>query len=54
MGPTVWEIDDARRSGSTGYEVIPNVDKCNNYRAVFDASGQADILDQWIQNVKRC
>ena len=52
--PTVWEIDEARRSGSTGYEVIhPDVDKRNNYRAVFDASGRADILDQWIQKCQK-
>jgi 3-hydroxyethyl bacteriochlorophyllide a dehydrogenase len=48
--PTVWEIDEARRDGAVGYEVVhPDTDSRNNYRAIFDASGRSDLLDQWIQ-----
>ena len=48
--PTVWEIDEARRDGAVGYEVVhPDIDNRNNYRAIFDASGRSDLLDQWIQ-----
>jgi len=52
--PTVWEIDEARMAGAVGYEVIhPDKDEKRDYRAVFDASGRADILDQWIQRCQK-
>ena len=47
--PTVWEIDEKRAVGASGYEVVhPNDDEKNNYTSVFDASGRSDLLDDWI------
>lgn len=44
--PTVWEIDPARRAGAEGYAVIaPEDDPRRDYRAIYDASGAADLLN---------
>ena len=49
--PTVWEIDEKRVSGASGYEVVhPDDDAKNNYSSVFDASGRSDLLDDWISH----
>jgi len=52
--PTVWEIDPDRRAGEHAYPVIdPADDERRDYRAVYDASGQAAILDDLIGRIVR-
>jgi bacteriochlorophyllide a dehydrogenase len=47
--PTVWEVDPARRGGAMGYEVVaPEADPRCDYAAIYDASGNADILNPLI------
>ena len=47
--PTVWELDARRQSGATGYEVVhPDADARRDYRAIYDVSGDASILDSLI------
>jgi 3-hydroxyethyl bacteriochlorophyllide a dehydrogenase len=44
--PVVWETDPARRAGDHGYDVIdPETDSRRDYRVIFDASGDAALLD---------
>jgi len=44
--PTVWEIDPTRATGAEGYEVThPDADPRRDYRAIYDASGRADLLN---------
>lgn len=52
--PTVWEVDAARRTGADGYEVIaPETDTRRDYRSIYDASGNAAILNDLIGRVAR-
>lgn len=47
--PVVWETDAQRRLGATGYEVLyPDDDSRRDYTRVFDASGDASILDSLV------
>jgi len=47
--PTVWEVDDARRSGAKNYEVLhPDQDATRAYRHIVDVSGDAELLDSLI------
>jgi 3-hydroxyethyl bacteriochlorophyllide a dehydrogenase len=47
--PRVWETQASRRDGETGYEVLaPEADTRRDYRAVYDVSGDAQILDTLI------
>ncbi len=47
--PVVWEVDPARRGGADGYEVIaPDADSRRDYRVIFDATGDAGLLDTLI------
>lgn len=47
--PTVWEVDPARQGGARGYDVIhPDDDPRRDYRAIYDASGDAGLLDSLI------
>jgi len=47
--PVVWDNNPARRSGAIGYKVIaPKDDDCQDYAAIYDASGYADGLDSLI------
>lgn len=47
--PVVWERDAARAGGAAGYPVVdPNADSRNDYRAIYDASGDASLLDTLI------
>lgn len=44
--PTVWEINETRMAGGEGYDVMaPDADGRRDYRSVYDASGDAGILD---------
>lgn len=52
--PTVWEIDAARRAGDSGYQVVhPDSDERRDYRAIYDASGDAGLLDTLIGRAAR-
>jgi bacteriochlorophyllide a dehydrogenase len=47
--PVVWEKNPARTSGAEGYTVIdPADDTRRDYRAIYDVSGDAKILDQLV------
>ena len=47
--PVVWETQAARRLGAEGYTVIsPDEDTRKDYRAIYDVSGDADILNRVI------
>lgn len=44
--PTVWEVEPARRTGAEGYQVLdPAEDPRRDYRTVYEASGNAGVLD---------
>ena len=46
---TVWELDPTRAAGAEGYTVLaPDADKRRDYRAIYDVSGDAGILDALI------
>ena len=52
--PKVWEIDSDRQSGATGYEVIaPDDDDRTDYRSIYDASGNAGLLNSLIGRIER-
>lgn len=45
--PVVWETQAHRQTGAQGYPVLsPQDDDRHNYRAVYDVSGDAQILHQ--------
>jgi 3-hydroxyethyl bacteriochlorophyllide a dehydrogenase len=47
--PTVWEAEPGRRGGARGYDVVaPEDDPRRDYLAIYDASGNAAILDDLI------
>ena len=47
--PVVWETDAQRAMGAAGYTVIhPEADPRRDYRAIYDVSGDAKLLDQLI------
>lgn len=51
--PTVWETDPARQGGAEGYTVIaPGDDARKDYRAIYDVSGDAGILDKAIARLQ--
>jgi 3-hydroxyethyl bacteriochlorophyllide a dehydrogenase len=44
--PTVWELDAERAKGGEGYRVHhPDADERRDYRAIYDVSGDSNILD---------
>ena len=44
--PTVWETNPIRAGGGAGYAVVhPRDDDRRDYRAIYDASGDASLLD---------
>jgi 3-hydroxyethyl bacteriochlorophyllide a dehydrogenase len=52
--PVVWEKNPARATGALGYAVIdPASDTRRDYRAIYDASGDAALLDLLIQSLGR-
>lgn len=47
--PTVWERNASRAEGAEGYRVlVPDQDPRRDYRAIYDASGDAAILDSLV------
>lgn len=47
--PTVWEVEPARAGGANGYQVLrPEDDPKRDYAAIYDASGNAGILNDLI------
>ncbi|MBI1417122.1 MAG: chlorophyll synthesis pathway protein BchC [Limimaricola sp.] len=52
--PTVWEIDPTRADGAKGYEVIaPEDDPRRDYRAIYDASGRSDLLNDMVGRIAK-
>jgi bacteriochlorophyllide a dehydrogenase len=52
--PTVWETNPARRTGAKGYPVTGSDDDARrDYFAVYDASGDAGVLDPLIGRLAR-
>ncbi|SPH27355.1 L-galactonate-5-dehydrogenase [Ascidiaceihabitans donghaensis] len=50
--PTVWEIDESRQAGATGYEVVhPDADTRRDYTSIYDASGQAHLLNDLVGRI---
>ena len=51
--PTVWETNPARRDGAEGYSVVhPDEDGRKDYRAIYDVSGDTDILNTAIPRLQ--
>jgi 3-hydroxyethyl bacteriochlorophyllide a dehydrogenase len=47
--PVVWETNPARSGGGAGYAVLhPEADPRRDYRVIYDASGDAALLDSLI------
>ena len=47
--PMVWEIDESRRKGAQGYEVLsPEDDPRRDYTSVYDASGSVEVLNDLV------
>jgi 3-hydroxyethyl bacteriochlorophyllide a dehydrogenase len=52
--PGVWERNPSRKSGAEGYLVLdPAEDTGRAYRVIFDASGDAGLLDMLIGRLER-
>jgi 3-hydroxyethyl bacteriochlorophyllide a dehydrogenase len=50
--PTVWELDATRAQGAMGYPVLrPEDDLRRDYRAIYDVSGDSQILDSLVQRL---
>ena len=47
--PTVWEIDETRQAGATGYQVMhPDQDERRDYTCIYDASGNGALLNELV------
>ncbi len=52
--PTVWEADASRRDGASGYQAIdPARDERRDYDTIYDASGDASLLDTLVSRLAR-
>lgn len=52
--PTVWETSPQRRGGVSGYAVMdPEFDDRRDYASIYDASGDADIVDTLIGSLAK-
>jgi len=50
--PTVWETEERRMDGGEGYQVCtPDADQRVDYRAIYDVSGDAGLIDGLIQRL---
>ncbi|MBS0252220.1 MAG: chlorophyll synthesis pathway protein BchC [Proteobacteria bacterium] len=52
--PIVWELNDQRRAGATGYEVVAPNDAHKGFRAIYDVSGDSKLLDTLIGRLSAC
>jgi 3-hydroxyethyl bacteriochlorophyllide a dehydrogenase len=53
--PTVWERNPHRMGGASGYSVMhPDEDPRRDYRAIYDVSGDATLLDRLIGRLAPC
>lgn len=51
--PTVWELNAERSAGAMGYTVMkPSDDGRRDYRAIYDVSGDCQILDKAISRLQ--
>ncbi len=52
--PTVWETNAHRATGAEGYRVVhPDQDERRDYHAVFDVSGDSQILDRLVARLAK-
>jgi 3-hydroxyethyl bacteriochlorophyllide a dehydrogenase len=52
--PTVWEINEDRKAGAEGYEVVhPDKDERRDYRSIYDASGNGNLLNDLIGRISK-
>ena len=52
--PTVWDVDATRRVGDFAYPVLdPEQDERRDYASIYDASGDAALIDTLIMRVAR-
>lgn len=50
----VWDVDPDRRQGAEGYVVVsPDDDERRDYRAIYDVSGDATLLDSLVGRLGR-
>jgi 3-hydroxyethyl bacteriochlorophyllide a dehydrogenase len=50
--PVVWETNPSRATGAQGYPVVdPKDDDRRNYRAIYDVSGDASLLDALVMRL---
>jgi len=50
--PTVWETNSKRATGAQGYRVLhPDEDTRRDYHAIYDVSGDSQILDRLVQRL---
>jgi 3-hydroxyethyl bacteriochlorophyllide a dehydrogenase len=52
--PVVWETNEGRREGAVGYSAIdPTTDARRDYRAIYDVSGDASLVDGLLGRLAR-
>jgi 3-hydroxyethyl bacteriochlorophyllide a dehydrogenase len=52
--PTVWEVAPDRADGAEGYAVVhPDDDPRRDYTAIYDASGQGDLLNDLVGRIAK-
>jgi 3-hydroxyethyl bacteriochlorophyllide a dehydrogenase len=52
--PKVWESNPARRNAEDGYDVVdPDADARRDYQAIYDVSGDSNLLDTLIGRLGR-
>jgi 3-hydroxyethyl bacteriochlorophyllide a dehydrogenase len=52
--PMVWETDPRRQGGAVGYQVMhPDQDPHRGYEAIYDASGDAALIDTLIGRLRK-
>lgn len=52
VAPAVWETNPVRSGGAQGYSVVhPSDDDRRDYRAIYDASGDASLLDTLVMRL---
>jgi bacteriochlorophyllide a dehydrogenase len=50
--PVVWELNADRAHGAEGYQVLhPDEDPRRDYRAIYDVSGDSEILDKLVMRL---